>query len=212
MSHPAHNRHPFQETFMNTTTRIFLAGILGAVAMFAWTAIAHMALPLGEAGVENTTDDEALLSAMKSTVKNKDGLYIYPTTGLPPDATHAQQSAAMEKYPEKLEKNPSGFFIYHPAGSRPMNMGKYLTTEFITELVQALLAVWLLSMTRIVTFGGRLGFVTAAGIMAAISTNVSYWNWWGFPTVYTASYIFIQVVGFFLVGVVAAIMFRRVTA
>jgi hypothetical protein len=197
---------------MNTTTRIFLAGILGAVAMFAWTAIAHMALPLGEAGVENTTDDEALLSAMKSTVKNKDGLYIYPTMGLPPDATHAQQSAAMEKYPEKLEKNPSGFFIYHPAGSRPMNMGKYLTTEFITELVQALLAVWLLSMTRIVTFGGRLGFVTAAGIMAAISTNVSYWNWWGFPTVYTASYIFIQVVGFFLVGVVAAIMFRRVTA
>lgn len=197
---------------MNTTTRILLAGILGAVAMFAWTAIAHMALPLGEAGVENTTDDEALLSAMKSTVKNKDGLYIYPTMGLPPDATHAQQSAAMEKYPEKLEKNPSGFFIYHPAGSRPMNMGKYLTTEFITELVQALLAVWLLSMTRIVTFGGRLGFVTVAGIMAAISTNVSYWNWWGFPTVYTASYIFIQVVGFFLVGVVAAIMFRRVTA
>ena len=197
---------------MNTTTRVLLAGLLGAVAMFAWTAIAHMALPLGEAGVQNTMDDDALLSAMKSTVKDTDGLYIYPTMGLPPDATHAQQSAAMEKYPEKLEKNPSGFFIYHPAGSRPMNMGKYLTIEFITELVEALLAVWLLSQTRIVTFGGRVGFVLAAGIMAAIATNVSYWNWWGFPTVYTASYIFIQVVGFFLVGLVAAIMFRRVTA
>jgi hypothetical protein len=70
----------------------------------------------------------------------------------------------------------------------------------------------LLAQTGIVTFGGRLGFVTAAGIMAAIATNVSYWNWWGFPTTYTASYIFIQVVGFFLVGLVAAIMFRRVTA
>ena len=197
---------------MNTTTRILLAGVLGAVAMFVWTAIAHMALPLGEAGVQNTMDDEALLTAMKSTVKDKDGLYIYPTMGLPPDATHAQQSASMEKYPEKLEKNPSGFFIYHPAGSRPMNMGKYLTIEFITELIEALLAVWLVAQTRIVTFGGRLGFVTAAGIMAAIATNVSYWNWWGFPTVYTASYIFIQVVGFFLVGLVAAIMFRRVTA
>jgi hypothetical protein len=197
---------------MSTTTRIFLAGVLGAVAMFAWTSIAHMALPLGEAGVENTMDDEALLSAMKSTVKNKDGFYMYPTMGLPPNATHAQQSAAMEKYPEKLEKNPSGFFIYHPAGSRPMNMGKFLSIEFITELVEALLAVWLLAQTRIVSFVGRVGFVTAAGIMAAIATNVSYWNWWGFPTVYTASYILIQVVGFFLVGVVAAIMFRRVTA
>jgi hypothetical protein len=192
-----------------TTTRIILAGILGAIAMFIWTAIAHMALPLGEAGVQNTMNDEALLSALKSTVKDKDGLYIYPSMGLGPDATHAQQSEAMKTYPEKLEKNPSGFFIYHPAGSRPMNMGKFLTIEFITELCEALLAVWLLAQTRIVTFGGRLGFVTAAGIMAAISTNVSYWNWWGFPTVYTTSYMFIQIVGFFLIGLVAAFMFRR---
>lgn len=197
---------------MNTTTRIFLAALLGAVAMFAWTAIAHMALPLGEAGVQNTMKDEDLLSALKSTVKNKDGLYIYPSMGLPPEATHAQQSEAMKTYPEKLEKNPSGFFIYHPAGSRPMAMGKFLTIEFITELIEAFIAVWLLAQTRIVTFGGRVCFVVAVGILAAISTNVSYWNWWGFPTIYTVSYMFIQFVGFFLVGLVAAIMFRRVTA
>ncbi|HEV2803457.1 MAG TPA: hypothetical protein VGW57_00870 [Chthoniobacterales bacterium] len=197
---------------MNTTTRILLAGLLGAIAMFAWTAIAHMALPLGEAGVQNTMDDEALLASLKANVKNNDGLYIYPSMGLGPNATHAEQSKAMETYPAKLEKNPSGFFIYHRPGSRPMNMGKFLTIEFITELCEALLVVWLLAQTRFVTFGGRLGFVLAAGIMAAISTNVSYWNWWGFPTVYTASYMFIQVVGFFLVGLVAAIMFRRVTA
>jgi hypothetical protein len=193
-------------------TRIFLAGVLGAIAMFAWTSIAHMALPLGEAGVQNTMNDDALLSALKSTVKDKPGLYIYPSMGLGPDATHAQRSEAMKSFEASLEKNPSGFFIYHPAGSRPMNMGKYLTTEFVTELCEALLAVWLLAQTRIVTFGGRVGFVTAAGIMAAVATNVSYWNWWGFPGNYTAAYIFIQVVGFFLVGVVAAIMFRRVTA
>src|SRR4051812_31623358 len=197
---------------MITPTRILLAGVLGAVAMFAWTAIAHMALPLGEAGVQNTMNDEALLSALKSTVDNKPGLYIYPSMGLPPNATHAQQSEAMEKYPAILEKNPSGFFIFHPAGSRPMNMGKFLTVEFITELCEALLVVCLLAQTRIVTFGGRVAFVTTAGILAAIATNVSYWNWWGFPTVYTASYMFIQIVGFFLVGVVAALMFRRVTA
>lgn len=197
---------------MNTTTRIFLAGLLGAIAMFAWTAIAHMALPLGEAGVQNTMDDEALLAALKANVKDQDGLYTYPSMGLGPNASHAELSKAMETYPAKLEKNPSGFFLYHPVGSRPMTMGKFLTVEFVTELVEAFLAVWLLAQTRIVTFAGRLGFVTVAGIMAAIATNVSYWNWWGFPGAYTASYMFIQVVGFFLVGLVAAIMFRRVTA
>ena len=197
---------------MNTGTRILFAGLLGAIAMFAWTFVAHTLLPLGEAGVKNTVNDEGLLTELKSTVKNKEGLYIYPTMGLPPDATHAEQSAATEKYAQKLEKNPSGFFIFHPAGSRPMNMGKFLTIEFITELCEAILVVWLLAQTRIVTFGGRLGFVIAAGIMAAIATNISYWNWWGFPTVYTVSYMFIELVGFFLVGIVAAIMFRRVTA
>ena len=195
-----------------TATRIFLAGVLGAIAMFLWTFVSHEILPLGEAGVQNTMDDTALLNELKSTVKNKDGLYIYPSMGLGPDATHAQRSEAMHTYEAKLAKNPSGFFIYHPAGSRPMNMGKYLTVEFVTELCEALLAIWLLAQTRIVTFGGRLGFVTAAGIMAAIATNVSYWNWWGFPGNYTAAYMFIQVVGFFLVGLVAAFMFRRVTA
>ena len=197
---------------MNTTTRIFLAGVLGAIAMFAWTAIAHMALPIGEAGIQNTMDDEALLAAMKTNVKDKDGLYTFPSMGLGPNATHAEQSKAMETFPAKLEKNPSGFFLYHPAGSRPMSMGKFLTVEFITELIEALIAVWLLAQTRIVSFGGRVGFVVVAGIMAAIATNVSYWNWWGFPSAYTAAYMFIQFVGFFLVGLVAAIMFRRVTA
>ena len=107
-----------------TTTRIILAGVLGAVAMFVWTAIAHMALPLGEAGVQNTMNDDALLAALKSTVNDKDGFYIYPSMGLGPDATHAQRSEAMKSFEAKLEKNPSGFFIYHPAGSRPMNMAK----------------------------------------------------------------------------------------
>jgi hypothetical protein len=195
-----------------TTTKIFLTGVLGAVAMFVWVSIAHMALPLGEAGVQNTMNDDALLSALKSTVNDKPGLYIYPSMGLGPDATHAQRNEAMKSYEATLEKNPSGFLIYHPAGSRPMKMGKYLTIEFVTELCEALLAVWLLAQTRIVTGGGRVGFVTATGIIAAIATNVSYWNWWGFPGNYTGAYIFIQVVGFFLVGVVAAIMFRKVTA
>ena len=195
-----------------TTTKIFLAGVLGAVAMFVWTAIAHMALPLGEAGIGELPKDEAVISALQSSAENKSGLYIYPGMGLGPDATHQQRHAVMDKYVEKLEKNPSGLILYHPAGSRPMNMAKFLTIEFVTELAEALLAVWLLAKTRIFTFGGRVGFVTMAGILAAIATNISYWNWWGFPTVYTASYMFIQIVGFFLVGLVAAIMFRRVTA
>jgi hypothetical protein len=45
--------------------------------------------------------------------------------------------------------------------------------------------------------------------LTAIATNVSYWNWYGFPGVYTASYMLIEVVGFILVGVAAGLVLRK---
>ena len=191
------------------TKRIILAGVLGAIAMFIWTAIAHMVTPLGEAGIGEIPNEEAALAAMRSSIGAKTGLYMFPGMGLGPDATHAQQSEAMKGYEAKLEKNPSGLLLYHPAGSRTMNMPKHLTIEFITQLLEGLLVVALLAQTRIVTFGGRVAFVTVAGIFAALTTNVSYWNWWGFPATYTASYMFIQIVGFFVLGLVAAFIFKK---
>ena len=61
------------------------------------------------------------------------------------------------------------------------------------------------------SFAGRVAFVLIAGILAARTTNVSYWNWYGFPGVYTASYILIEIVGFVLVGVTAALVLPRLS-
>ena len=46
------------------TKRIILGGALGAVAMFIWTAIAHMATPLADAGIDEIPNEEAVLAAM----------------------------------------------------------------------------------------------------------------------------------------------------
>ena len=40
-------------------TRIFLAALLGGIAMFIWTSIAHMALPLGEAGIRRNPERDS---------------------------------------------------------------------------------------------------------------------------------------------------------
>ena len=98
--------------------------------------------------------------------------------------------------------------MYHAPG-RPLALGKLLGVEFGTELLEAILAVFLLAQTRIASFAGRVGFVLVAGILAAIATNVSYWNWYGFPSVYTASYMLIQIVGFLCAGIVAALVLRK---
>jgi hypothetical protein len=193
-----------------TTTRIILAGVFGAIAMFIWSAIAHMASPLGHAGTHiGLPNEEKVLEAMKSGIGDTAGLYLFPGFGLGDNPTHEQEQEAMKHYDEKLVANPSGFLLYHPAGSRPMTMAKWLTVEFLKQLLVSILAVFLLAQTRIATFGGRIGFVLVVGILAAITTNISYWNWYGFPGVYTAAYMFTEIVGFLCAGLAAAFVLRK---
>ena len=188
--------------------KIVLAGVLGGIAMFIWTSIAHMALPLGEAGISEIPNESAVVSAMQSSIGEQTGLYIFPGPGVGKNATRQEKHEAMKHMGEKMATNPSGILMYHAPG-RPMAFGRWLGIEFGTELLEAILVVFLLAQTRIASFAGRVCFVLVAGILAAITTNVSYWNWYGFPCVYTASYELIQIVGFFLVGIVAALLLPK---
>ena len=190
------------------TTRIILAGILGAIAMFLWTFVAHMFLPLGDAGIEEIPNEQAVTGAMQSSIGDKTGFYFFPGPGLGHKPTKAEEREAMKQVEKKMKTNPHGIVIYHPAGQL-FNFPRSLIIEFITELIEALLVVSLLAQTRIATFGGRVVFVLVAGILAAVATNISYWNWYGFPTVYTVSYMTIQIVGFFCIGIVAGLVFRN---
>lgn len=194
-----------------TTPRIFLAGVLEAVAMFTWSFVAHMVLPLAETGVGEIPNEDVAMAGLQTSIGAKAGLYLFPGAGLPPNASSDEKSAAMQRMNDMYAKRPSGFLVYHPPG-RAFAFGKWLGVEFATELVEALLVVSLLAQTRIVTFAGRVAFVTAAGLLAAITTNISYWNWYGFPTDYTLAYMTTQIVGFFCAGLVAAIVFRGAAA
>jgi hypothetical protein len=188
--------------------KILLAGVLGGIVMFVWTSIAHMALPLGEAGINEIPNESAVLGAMQSSIGDKTGLYIFPGLGVSKNATREQKSEAMKQMQQRIAANPSGILMYHPPG-RPFAFGKSLAVEFTIEVLQAILVIWLLAQTRIGSFAGRVGFVLIAGVLAAITTNVSYWNWYGFPGLYTASYILIEIVGFILVGVAAGLVLRK---
>src|SRR5229473_2990817 len=191
------------------STRIFSAGILGGIAMFIWSFIAHDLLPLGEIGIRQFHDEGPMLDAMKTNLGDAEGLYHFPGHRAGPNATRQEKEDAMKRAMEKAASGPSGILLYHP--TRQFSFGKLLGVEFATEVVEAILAVFLLAQTRIESFAGRVGFIFVAGIFAAIATNVPYWNWYGFPTLYTASYMFIQIVGFVCVGIVAALLLRKQT-
>jgi hypothetical protein len=189
------------------STRIILAGILGGVAMFIWSFVAHEFLSIGELGVREIPNEDAVTAVIESNLADKIGFYIFPGPGFSPGATKEQKEEGMKKAEQKMAAGAAGVLIYHP--KRVFNFPKRLGIEFATEVLEALLAVFLLAQTNIVSFVGRVGFVLTAGILAAITTNVPYWNWYGFPRIYTFGYMLTQIVGFLCVGIVAALVLGK---
>jgi hypothetical protein len=188
--------------------RVLLAGILGGIAMFAWSSIAHMVLPLGTTGVREIPNEPAVLAAMNAAIGERSGLYMFPGMGLGDNPSMKDVNAAMPQYEKKLASNPRGILIYHPPGGKAMEP-RQLVIEFLIEVIEALLAAWLLSRTQLGSYAARVGFVLVVGIVAAIATNVPYWNWYGFPSNYTIAYMTIEIVAFLVAGLVAATVLRR---
>ena len=186
--------------------RILLAGILGGIVMFVWTSITHMALPLGEAGINEIPNESAVLSAMQSSIGDKTGLYIFPGLGVGTNATREEKSEAMKQMQQRIAANPSGILMYH--SPRP-SVRIWQIARYRIQHRSAPSNSGNLAQTRSGSFAGRVGFVLIAGILAAITTNVSYWNWYGFPGVYIGSYMLIEIVGFVLVGVAAGLVLRK---
>ena len=179
--------------------KIFLAALLGALAMFLWEFVAHMFTPLGEAGIRYLPKPEIVSSSLQSAIGDKAGMYMFPTGGVTDDSSKEEKTKGMERMMEEMKTKPSGLLVYKPAGTS-LTSARTWRVDGFTDSVKALLAVWLLMQTRLVTFGSRIGFVVAAGVLAAIATNIPLWNWYGFNGTFTMSNIFMEILGFFFAG------------
>lgn len=176
--------------------RILIAGLLGAIAMFIWTSVAHVATPLATMGFKQIPNEAPVLSAMQSSIGDHHGLYIYPWVD-PKDPKMMEKRAALTK------TGPYGLLIYHHPGAEP-GMGPILAMEFVKELIQALIAAWIVSLVAVATYLGRVGVVTAIGVSGTLMTNFSYHIWYGFPLDYTLAAFTIDIVGAIVAGLAIA--------
>jgi len=171
--------------------RILLAGVLGGLALFLWGGLSHMVLGLGNVGIQNLPQQQPVMDALKAAVPQS-GFYFFP-----------QVDAAGKVAPEKAG-GPYGIMIYHSAGAGGIMTGQ-LVNECILNIVLALFAAYLLSLASGLTgYVSRVGFVTLLGLTVGLMTHVQYWNWYGFPLSYTVTSIAIAVIGFLIVGLIAA--------
>ena len=88
-----------------------------------------------------------------------------------------------------------------------MSVGQ-LATEFISNFLAALWMAVILSGIR----GGvptRAIVAAGLGIFAWLSIDVSYWNWYRFPNMFTLAQLIDQTIGAFLTGLAVAIVIGR---
>ncbi len=176
--------------------RVLIAGVLGAVAMFIWASVAHTLTPLGAVGLTAMPNEAPAIAALHHNLGDKPGLYFFPfMTGA---ASDAKAMAAQE---DKLRAGPSGLLAYRPPGTPGMTP-RLLVTEFVLELIESVITAVLLAFA--VGFSRRLGMAALIGVVAAMATNFSYWNWYGFSLDYTFANAFTELMKFVFAGAVIA--------
>ncbi len=184
--------------------KILLAGLLGGLAMFIWESIAHIALPLGEAGIKGLEAHEApMMAAFKEHIKEP-GFYFFPAPEDKPGMTAAQKEKSMADSGVRMASEPTGILIVHPNGYPP-NMGQRLPVQFAGDVLIMLIAAYLLSKAGALSgYGARVLFVTLMGLLPTLAIDMPEWNWYGFPDTYLAAQFLVHVVGFALGGLVLA--------
>jgi hypothetical protein len=181
--------------------RVAIAGIVGGIVFFIWGAIGHMFLGVGEYGVKNLPNEDAVIACMKSNIPEP-GLYFAPgmdMTRRPTDEEYAAWSA-------RYEAGPNVFLVYRPTGIVAMSPRQF-GIELLSNILAALVGAFMLSFVE-PSFLKRVMVATGIGVAAWLSVNVSYYDWYRFPANFVASELLEQAVGWGLSGAAMAMIVR----
>ena len=184
--------------------RRVVAVVVGALTCFAWGAVSHMVLGLGDAGLKSIPPAaEAGLADIQSTSIPDSGLYYYPGMA----AGTENDPAAQAEWQKKADAGASGILLVNVGPGHGMN-ARTFTVELLTDLAVATLALFLLCCAAgcCRTLISRVLFVAMLGAMSALLRDIPFWNWYGFPIKFTLAQFADSFIGMALLGLVLALI------
>ncbi len=120
---------------------------------------------------------------------------------IPSFAAGSADQKTMAQQEARLKVEPSALVAYQPPGAN--QFGRQLGVEFTLEVIESILTAALLVAAA--SFAQRLIMAVMVGVVAAVATNFSYWNWYGFSLDYTLANAFTELMKFVVAGVVIAL-------
>ncbi|MGH8213173.1 MAG: hypothetical protein ACREPP_08110 [Rhodanobacteraceae bacterium] len=178
--------------------RIAIAALLGAIVIFLWQFVSHMVLPIGVMGFRAPQNENVVLQAATSGLPES-GVYLLPY--LAPEKM--KDSAAVQEWSARAQKNPSLFVVVSPANTMVTDMAPELIKQFVTNLLGALLVAFVLAATAW-SFGMRVLGALAFGIFGWLLDIVPMWTWYKFPSDYVIGNLLDQGIGWLLAGIAMA--------
>lgn len=176
--------------------RLLIAALIGGSLLWLWGAVAHMALPIGEMGHRTAVEQDAAIAALRASATSGDGVYMLP--GMSPEQW--RDESARNAFVAKYGASPFALVIYRPGGNPGItSMGPNLAKHWLTCVLGALVAAWLLAM--VTGFGRRVVVAAALGLFAWLAVSVPYWNWYLFPAQFTLGAALEQVIGWAIAGI-----------
>jgi hypothetical protein len=182
--------------------RILLAGLLAGIVMFLWEGLAHEVLPLGEAGIKALPNEAAFLASVKDVKES--GLYFFPAPEERPGMSSAEKNKAREALMQKWKVGPAGIMVLQASGMEADSPAHLIFQCVFDILVMLVAAVLLSRATLLSTYMARVAFVTMLAVFPILNGDLPYWNWYGFPVVYTLAQFVLRIVGFLVGGLVVA--------
>ena len=182
--------------------RLVLSTLLGGIVLFVWSAIAWMVIPWPGDPLRSFTNEEAILQTITANAP-RSGNYLLPNEPKrAPGMTDEQYKATKQAAMDRMTRGP---MIFTAVRLEPMgSMIKLMVIQFLTQLVLALIASFLLMQTTRRSYSRRVVFVAVCGVLIFLGGKMDEWIWWSFSNSYLLMEFGAIVVGWILAALVIA--------
>jgi hypothetical protein len=175
--------------------KILLAGVVGGLLMFIWSAVAWMAIPLHTDTISTIANEDSVITAMKTGMDRK-SVYMFPARPKSGD------QSVIDAWKKKFNQGPIGMVVYSPTGASDVMLGE-MGIGLLDSILTAMLAAWLLSRSTAAKSGffARVTFCGTLGLFICLAVHVANWNWMMYPVNYTTGWIADTLIGWVIGGI-----------
>ena len=181
--------------------RIVGASVLAGLIIHIWSFLSWTVFALHDGSMRKLPQEAAVAAALKQSVPEA-GVYGFPAW---PEGKPTEEG--MKDFEARHRAGPLGFLVFRPTGEASMPPSMFVKAIGF-NIFAAFLVCLVVARLPAAGFWCRWSTVLLLGLFACVTTPVSQWIWFRFPTNFTGMACVDLVIAWALAGLVIAGLVR----